>query len=237
MARSFAIFSVNQMIKAVIFDLDDTLLDRDASVAYFIEQQYERLRSAFDGVSKATFAERFIELDAHGYITKDKVYQQIVTEFGLTDVSWQELFTDYQSRFKEYCLNLPGLEPMLQALVKQNLSLGIITNGPTPFQEQKIRAMGIADYFSVILVSAAEGVKKPDPAIFQRAVDRLGVKPSEAIFVGDNPRADIQGAQTFGMKAIWKRVAHWNCSSADEICDGLGQLPALVQKLEARRQK
>jgi putative hydrolase of the HAD superfamily len=225
------------MIKAVLFDLDDTLLDRDASVAYFIEQQYERLRPAFDGVLKNSFVERFIELDAHGYAPKTEVYQQIVAEFGLTGISWSELLTDYRDCFDPYCINLPGLEPMLQTLVAQHRSLGIITNGPTPFQEQKIQTMGIADYFSVILVSAAEGVKKPDAVIFRRAVDKLGVKPGEAVFVGDHPRTDVQGAQAFGMKAIWKYAPHWGaCPWADAICDDLAQLPDLVQQLETQIQ-
>lgn len=226
------------MIKAVLFDLDDTLLDRDASLAYFIEQQYERFRSVFDGLPKNVFVERFIELDMHGHVLKEEVYPQIVSELGLTGISWQELMTDYRSRFDQYCINLPGLENMLQTLVEQNRSLGIITNGPSPFQQQKIQAMGIADYFSVILVSAEEGVHKPNPEIFQRAANRLGVKPNEAIFVGDNPKADVEGAQGFGMKAIWKRAEHWGaCPTADAVCDSLGQIPVIVQELETRLQQ
>lgn len=223
------------MIKAVLFDLDDTLLDRDASLAYFIEQQYERFRSVFDGVPKNAFVERFIELDVHGYALKEEVYPQIVSEFELTGISWQELLADYRGRFDQYCINLPGLENMLQTLVEQNRSLGIITNGPSPFQQQKIQTMGIADYFSVVLVSEEEGVKKPDPEIFRRAANRLGIEPNEAIFVGDNPKADIEGAQGFGMKTIWKRAEHWGaCPTADAICDNLEQLPFLVQELEAQ---
>jgi len=221
------------MIKAVLFDLDDTLLDREASVVYFIEQQYERLRHLFDIVPRDEYVRRFIELDDHGSVTKDIVYRQIESEFGL-DGAWQELLADFKSHFDDYCLNLPGLEQMLDTLQAQNRRLGIITNGPSPFQEQKIEAMGIADYFSVILVSAAEGVRKPDAEIFRRAVTRLDVEPHEAIFVGDNPTADIAGAQAFGMQTIWRRVDHWPCTSADAVVEDLARLPAIVQQLEAQ---
>ncbi len=221
------------MIKAVLFDLDDTLLDREASVVYFIEQQYERLRHLFGGVPRDKYIQRFVALDDHGSVSKDIVYQQIELEFGLNGV-WQELLADFRSHFDDYCLNLPGLEQMLVTLQTQNRRLGIITNGPSPFQEQKIEAMGIASYFSTILVSSAEGVRKPEAEIFRRALTRLGVEPHEAIFVGDNPEADIAGAQAFGMKTIWRRVSYWQCTSADAVVENLARLPAVVQQLEAQ---
>jgi putative hydrolase of the HAD superfamily len=221
------------MIKAVLFDLDDTLLDRDASVLYFIEQQYERLQHLFDGVPPDEYARRFIELDDHGYVTKEVVYRQIESEFGLNGV-WPELLADFKSQFDAYCINLPGLDPMLKTLQAQHRQMGIITNGPSPFQEQKIEAMGITSYFSAILVSAAEGVKKPEAEIFRRALTRLGVEAHEAIFVGDNPHADIAGAQALGMQTIWRRVAHWPCTSADAVVENLAELPAVIQQLETR---
>jgi len=223
------------MIKAVLFDLDDTLLDREASVTYFVEQQYDRLRPVFNGVPKELYVRRFMALDGHGAAWKDAVYRQLAAEFNLTHISWQELLEDYRGRFEGYCLNLPGLETMLFTLAAQNRALGIITNGPSPFQEQKIKAMGIAGYFGVILVSDAIGIKKPNPEIFRRAINQLGVTAEETVFVGDNPHADILGAQAFGMKAVWKRVPFWgDCPSADAVCDDLARLPLIIQALEAQ---
>lgn len=223
------------MIKAVLFDLDDTLLDREASARYFVERQYERFHPALAHLPQTAYVERFMTLDQHGLVPKDKVYRQLVSEFGITDISWPVLAEDYYGQFDRYCLNLPGLDSMLQTLVKQQRVLGIITNGPSPFQQQKIKAMGIADYFAVILVSAKEGVKKPNPEIFRRAVANLGVTAAETIFVGDNPQADIDGARKFGMQTVWKRVPFWgDCPAPDAICDDLTQLPAIVETLEAR---
>jgi putative hydrolase of the HAD superfamily len=156
----------------------------------------------------------------------------------LTRVSWQELLEDYRGYFDGYCLNLPGLADMLSTLKAQNRALGIITNGPSPFQEQKIKAMGIADYFAVILVSGALGLKKPDPEIFRRAVNQLEVTARETVFVGDNPTADILGAQAVGMPAVWKRVPFWDdCPTADAVCDDLAQLPGIIQGLETKESK
>ncbi|MEH7388609.1 HAD hydrolase-like protein, partial [Bacillus sp. JJ1521] len=69
------------MIKAAVFDLDGTLLDRDESVQKFITNQYDRFKKFLDDILKETYIKRFIELDHRGYIWKDKVYQQLVEEF------------------------------------------------------------------------------------------------------------------------------------------------------------
>ncbi len=69
-------------IQAVLFDLDGTLLDRDTSLLRFVHDQYERI-GALQLVQKDVFCERFIELDQHGYVWKDKVYEQLVAEFAI----------------------------------------------------------------------------------------------------------------------------------------------------------
>ncbi|WP_369678792.1 hypothetical protein [Planococcus faecalis] len=71
------------MIKVVIFDLDGTLLDRDSSLLAFVDEQYNRLDEHVKHVPKAFFSNRFIELDAKGYVWKDRVYQQLIEELEI----------------------------------------------------------------------------------------------------------------------------------------------------------
>lgn len=68
------------MTKAVFFDLDGTLLDRNASVKRFVSAQYNKLIDYFSHILKKDYIARFIELDCHGHVWKDKVYQALVTE-------------------------------------------------------------------------------------------------------------------------------------------------------------
>lgn len=157
------------MIKAVIFDLDGTLLNRDESVKKFINNQYERLNKWVGHIPKEEYTTRFIELDCRGYVWKDKVYQQLVDEFGI-GVNWESLLQDYISEFKNSCVPFPNLLNMLEDLRKNNLILGIITNGYGQFQLDNIKALGIEEYFQTILVSEWEGIKKPDSQIFKRAL-------------------------------------------------------------------
>lgn len=74
------------MVKSILFDLDDTLLDRNASVQQFIAAQYDRLSRSFNHFSKADYVGRFIELDCHGRVWKDQVYQALVVEFGIETI-------------------------------------------------------------------------------------------------------------------------------------------------------
>ncbi|WP_313957655.1 HAD hydrolase-like protein [Paenibacillus sp. Y412MC10] len=71
------------MIKGVLFDLDGTLLDRDASLLRFTEDQYERFPE-LQRVDRDQYIRRFVELDARGYVWKDKVYEQLVREMDLS---------------------------------------------------------------------------------------------------------------------------------------------------------
>ncbi|MBX9974094.1 HAD family hydrolase [Cytobacillus firmus] len=219
------------MIKAVIFDLDGTLLNRDESVKMFIQKQYERLIKLVGHIPKERYVRRFIELDNRGYDWKDKVYQQLVNEFDITNITSEELLQDYISQFKIHCISFPNLISMLEELRANKLVLGLITNGKGQFQMDNITALGIRDYFQTILVSEWEGVKKPDPQIFKRALDQLNVLPYESIFVGDHPDNDIKAAQNVGMKGIWKKDFQWNNVKADFIVDDLAELPLIIGEL------
>ena len=121
---------------------------------------------------------------------------------------------------------------MLEALTRRGCPLGMITNGRSPFQEGNIRALGIESFFSVILVSGAVGVKKPNAHIFEQALQALNAQPETSVFVGDSPLADIKGAQQAGMKAIWKESSRWDgCDYADTFCKNLSDLPEIIASL------
>lgn len=216
------------MFKAAIFDLDGTLLDRDRSVASFIEVQYDRFLGKLGHIPKEQYVQRFIELDARGYRWKDLVYQQLIEEFGITGISWEIMLADYVSQFKEHCMGFPGLEEMLQNLERSGIQLAIITNGPGQLQMDSIRALGIEGYFSVILVSGIENVSKPDPRIFEKALEALGVKAQEAVYIGDHPENDVAAAKAVGMSAIWLENPYGQAPSADFSITHLQQLPALI---------
>jgi putative hydrolase of the HAD superfamily len=219
------------MKKSVLFDLDGTLLDRDASIKQFITAQYDRFHAQLSHIPKPDYTNRFIKLDCHGYVWKDKVYQELVTEFEIKLITWQALLNDYETQFQFYCVPFPDLVEMLNTLKQQGCLLGIISNGRGEFQTKAISGLGIQDYFDVMLISEIEGVRKPAPEIFQRAMTRLGVLAQDSVFVGDNPEADILGAKSAGMRTIWKRSSQWlESTAADATIDNLAEIPSILKQ-------
>lgn len=221
------------MIKAVLFDLDGTLLNRDLSVQKFINKQYERLNGALGHIAKNLYTNRFLELDCGGYVWKDKVYQQLVEDYNISELTWGELLDDYLHQFKNSCVPFSNLIWTLEELKNNNLRLGIITNGKGKFQMDNIKALGIQSYFKTILISEWEEMKKPDPQLFKKASDELNVLPAECVFVGDHPEKDVKAAQRVGMKGIWKKDDQWGDVEADYVVEDLRKIPLIIDELNS----
>jgi putative hydrolase of the HAD superfamily len=222
--------TIEQIVKAVLFDLDGTLLDRDTSVEQFISAQYDRLTDNLSHIPKNDYMTRFIELDCHGHVWKDKVYQTLVAEFTIKNISWQELLEDYKLQFQYHCVPFKFLFEMLDKLKHQGYLLGIITNGRGQFQARAIEGLGIRDYFDTVLISEVEQIRKPQVEIFQKAMKQLSVSASDSVFVGDHPEADIAGAKGAMMKTIWKRNSFWSeAKEADAIIDELKEIPLILE--------
>lgn len=219
------------IIKAVIFDLDGTLLDRDQSVIQFIDNQYQRYHERLNHIPKDTYIRRFIELDARGYVSKEKVYQTLVKEFKITNLTCEALLQDYRTQFKHHCMPFPNLHSVLEGLHNKNLRLGLISNGKGQFQMDNVEVLGIKEYFDTILISEWEGMKKPDPKIFQKALHQFNVQSNKSLFVGDHPEKDIQGAQNIGMISVWKRDDYWKNTKAEYIIENLQDLLSVLEEL------
>ncbi|MDQ0062239.1 HAD family hydrolase [Paenibacillus harenae] len=220
------------MIKAVLFDLDLTLLDRDVSVERFVSHQYDRYYAALQHIPREVYAAAFIELDAGGYVWKDIVYEQLVRQFGIENITPAELLDDYVAQFHKSCVPYPGLKAMLDTLKTEGYALGLITNAIGDFQQRNIEAIGIEPYFDVILISGWEGVKKPHPDIFLRALDKLGVEPEDSVYIGDHPLNDVEAARHVGMKGIWKSHTRWEQpAQLDGVVHDLIEIPALISRL------
>ncbi|MCA1010539.1 HAD family hydrolase [Halobacillus halophilus] len=216
------------MIRAIIFDLDGTLLNRDESLKIFISKQHERLEKWLGHVPKEEYIRRFIELDDHGYVWKDEVFEQLMKEFEIEGISVQELLEDYLSFFKDSCVPFPDLLETLDELKQNHFLIGMITNGKGQFQMDNIRALEIDRYIDTILISDWEGIKKPDPIIFRRAAERLKISPEDCVFIGDHPEKDVKAAQEVGMRGIWIRNNQWNGAEADDVIDDLAEIPDII---------
>lgn len=191
------------MIRAVLFDLDETLLTRASAIRAFIADQYDRHHEALAAIARDVYIARFLTLEDGGRVAKTSVYPALGTDLAIPPTLSQVLLVDYQAIYPRYATLTDGALETLQALRGQGLKLGVVTNGNAIVQNGKVDATGLRPVFDTVLVSEAEGMSKPDPAFFALALQRLGVTAAEAVFVGDNPRADIEGARKAGLRAVW----------------------------------
>ncbi|MGM0846740.1 MAG: HAD family hydrolase [Bacillota bacterium] len=189
-------------MKAILFDLDRTLHDRDASVLQFLKVQHQRLNEIHHSSIPYAYIDRFIELECNGYVWKDKVYSALSDEFSLP-LTPQELLHEYETGFHPHCLEIDGASSLLNLLKKNGFKVGLVTNGMTDMQNNTINSLGIRAYFDSIIISEEAGIKKPDPAIFKMAAELLETSPSECLYVGDHYENDIAAAHKAGMKAAW----------------------------------
>jgi len=116
--------------------------------------------------------------------------------------------------------------------------LALLTNGAPDLQREKIAASGLAGFFKAIAVSGEHGIGKPRAEIFHRLAAEVGVRPDEAVMVGNSLERDIAGAANAGLTSIWIKVAGSEEHAAvepDATITGLAELPALLERLEAAR--
>lgn len=92
---------------------------------------------------------------------------------------------------------------VLESATRARVPLGLVTNGASDTQREKLRAMDLDHRFDAIAISGEIGVAKPDPVIFEVALSRLGVGRDGIWHVGDNPEIDVAGARAAGLTAVW----------------------------------
>jgi putative hydrolase of the HAD superfamily len=213
------------VIKAVFFDLDDTLFDRESVIRTVIGEQYASFKEKLRGIEESDFIDRVLELDDHGLGDKAALYKTIEAEWNLDLGMGQRLLRHFWFCFERHCRPTEGAADTLRILRARGRKTGVISNGSTERQQRKLACMGIGGLLDTVLISEAEGIRKPDPAIFMLACDRCGVRPNESVFVGDNPEADVAGARAAGMVAIWKRVPWRSAPPSDVLAvDGLVEI-------------
>ncbi len=213
------------LIRAVLFDLDGTLYDRDAVVLRVAHEQFETFRDRFGDVDRDALIARTMELDDHGYARRADVYRSLLAGMPVDPQLAGDLEAHFWDCYCRHCDVPDDAVSTLESLRAAGKKLGVITNGPVGWQSRKLRTLGLTDYFDEVVISEAVGIAKPEAGIFNVALARLGVEAREAMFVGDHPEFDVAGAHAAGLTAVWKRVPYWTLTVEDAVTiDRLGDL-------------
>ncbi|MGZ7444524.1 HAD family hydrolase [Paenibacillus sp. TH7-28] len=196
-------------LEAVLFDLDNTLMDRDHTFRRFAEQlARECLLPALEE-ERNKLIEYMIERDADGYRPKEGFFREMIEHLPWKKrPDLEELKAYYDRHYMTHAKAMDHAVETLEACRSRGLSLGIITNGVSHLQHGKIDLLHLRSYFDTIVVSGDVDIRKPDSQIYRLALERLGVPPEKAVIVGDHPRNDIWGAAQVGIRGIWLQRKH-----------------------------
>lgn len=195
----------------VFFDLDHTLWDFDKNSAHtfqkiFIDQKINVELNDFLKVYVPANL-KFWKLYREEKITKEELrYQRLKSVFDemkypATDDTIHVLSEEYINHLSSFNSLFPNTIEVLNYL-RPNYKLHIITNGFQEVQEKKLRNSGIHGFFDQIIDSEMAGVKKPNPIIFNLALNKAGAKPERSLMIGDSLEADILGAKSLGFHTI-----------------------------------
>ncbi len=213
-------------LRAVFFDLDDTLCDTIGTREARARRAFQLLAPAIPDLRETEFVKLVMEP------TGDRIVRgvtAVVESLGLAKspagraaaaASWLDLL----------CL-MPGARQTLDTL-RETYLLGIITNGDSELQRAKCSALALA--IEPIVISGDYGFEKPDPRIFQKACSLAGVAQAESVYVGDRIDVDVAGARAAGMRAIWFSPLPRGDAiaiNADGVITRFDELPDVLRKL------
>lgn len=189
------------MIRAVIFDMYETLITHYRSPLYFGAQMAEDAGIAeekFQALWRPTEYDRTI-----GKLTFEEVVENILRENRCYSGELVKKIVQRRIETKEDCFKKIHEEiiPMLEQLKAKGILIGLISNC---FSEEAevIRRSVLFPYFDAVYLSYEQGVQKPDKEIYKRCMADLGVRPEECLYIGDGGSNELEAARTLGMKAL-----------------------------------
>jgi len=225
------------VLRAVLFDLDGTLMDHDAAreaaiVAHLPDPAFADEWRRLEALHYDTYAAGGCSFQEQRRLRVRGIHVAM-DRAEPTDADSDACFAAYLERYRTYWKAFEDVAPALAALADAHpgLPLGIVTNGEGEPQRAKLAAIGLADRFPVVVASGEVGVAKPDPAIFALACRQLGVSPQETAHVGDRLDLDAHGAIAAGLRGIWLDRA--GTGTAPEGIVRIGGLHELAAALAA----
>lgn len=195
----------------IFFDIDDTLFDNSGAEIKAARRFYQKTRGLnhfqdlddFVGQWRATtetylqmFIDRRLSFQEQRRLRLRDIFRQ-----PFSDGEADALFEKYLLYYEESWDLFPDVRPCLDRLAP--LGLGIISNGNSNQQRQKLRVLGIIDCFEIIIISEDVGVSKPDPRIFIQACKATNQTPSNCVYVGDKLETDALAAAGAGLMGTW----------------------------------
>lgn len=186
-------------MKAIIFDLDNTLYDAEQYYQGAFRRIAEYLSKEYKHSEQKIYSE-LINLWKKKTSMYPHLFDDLLDSFNLKNELGNviKIFNNYDGELKPY----PDVISTLKELKKRNCKLGVITDGNVERQKRKINSLGLDGFFDAIVFTKELDNPKPSEIPFQEAINKLEVSPQKSFYVGDNPLIDFEGAKKMGMKTV-----------------------------------
>ncbi|MBT2405821.1 MULTISPECIES: HAD family hydrolase [unclassified Streptomyces] len=227
-------------IRAVLWDIDDTLFDYTgadrAGLARHLADEglAERYGTAVEALALwRRFTDRNWARFSAGEVTFQGQRRDRVRDFleapGLSDAEADDWFGRYVVCYQAAWAVFPDVVPVLDALAA-GFRHGVLSNSSVANQDPKLRHLGLRERFEVLVCAAELGVSKPQAAAFLAACEALGLPPGEVAYVGDQPEIDARGSRDAGLTAVWldRDGGGGPAPAGVHRIAGLDQLPGLL---------
>jgi putative hydrolase of the HAD superfamily len=223
------------MIRAVLFDLDNTLID-------FLTFKKETAKAAASAMVKqgiptdeiTAYGKIFSVYDEKG-IEYQKTFGDVIRQYGLeintAEKIQQAAILAYLRRKFDVLRPYPMTRPVLEKL-RQRYKLGVVTDAPRNKAWQRLVLTGLENEFDFVITKDDTLQEKPHPSPFYLALKKLNMLAPACLFVGDNPDRDIKGAKELGMMTCWAKYGSMRKESeADIEIDSIAELPERLENL------
>lgn len=226
------------MIKAVIFDVDNTLLDFMKVKRHAVEAAVEAMIDAGLTISKEDMVHKIYAVYEREGMEDQQIFDKVLTqEMGKIDYKILSSGIIGYRRAKEGHLALyPHVQLTLTGLVKMGIRMAVVSDAPRLPVWMRISALGLQHFFDCVVTHEDTGHKKPSAEPFQKALEELKVASQEALMLGDWAERDMVGAKRIGMKTVWARYGNtvpMEHSGADYEIDDIIQLLEIIRQENA----
>jgi len=243
------------VIRAVLFDIYGTLVDISTdegdwytylNLAKYFEYRGLKLNADevrwfyFEKIRKIleTSSETYPEIDVR------QIWREILTEHENPEL--YKLRLDHGTFLRDIVVLHRALTRRRLRLfdatydtlqrIKESYRIGIVSDCQHDYAVPETKILGILDFFDAFIMSGEYGFRKPDKRLFQECLSKLGVRPDEAVFAGDDVFRDIQGAKSAGLRTVLVLNGHGpqdtSIAKPDFIADDIGQVPEIVKTLD-----
>lgn len=224
------------MIKAVVFDLDNTLVNFMRVKRAAVEGAVESMIDAGLKSTKEEAVKRVFNMYDREGIEDQRVFDKMLVEtYGEIDYRILAAGVVGYRKAKEGNMVLyPHVRQTIIHLIRMGLKMGLVSDAPRMSAWTRLVSLGMVNFFDAVVANEDTGKRKPDPAPFKLVLSRLGVDPAQAIMVGDWAERDMAGAKALGMKTAFARYGDdfdtKDPGSDFELTD-IHQLVDIVKKL------